>query len=83
VDSPPSEDESDSENEKNFDQDRYNVFHKLKMGYVSPMKGIEEEFFIERIKEWMKLENYIDNIKEELILYCEDFGPVQAFRIFV
>ena len=83
MDSPPLEDESSSENEKNFDQDRYNVFHKLKMGYVSPMKGIEEEFFIERIKEWMKLENYIDNIKEELILYCEDFGPVQAFRIFV
>lgn len=83
MDSPPLEDEIDSENEKNFDQDRYNVFHKLKMGYVSPMKGIEEEFFIERIKEWMKLENYIDNIKEELILYCEDFGPVQAFRIFV
>lgn len=53
------------------------------MGYISPMKGIEEEFFIEKIKEWSKLENYIDGIKEDLILYCEDFGPVQAFRIFV
>jgi EF-hand domain pair len=68
---------------KQFDQDRYNVYHSLKMGYVSPMKGVEEEYLIERIKEWMKLENFIDNIKEELILYCEDFGPVQAFRIFV
>lgn len=66
-----------------FDQDRYNVYHHLKMGYISPMKGVEEENFIERIKEWMKLENFIDNIKEQLILYCEDFGPVQAFRIFV
>ena len=47
------------------------------------MKGIEEENFIERIKEWMRIESYIDSIKEELILYCEDFGPVQAFRIFV
>ena len=46
------------------------------MGYVSPMKGIEEEFFIDRLKEWLRLENYIDTIKEELILYCEDFGPV-------
>ena len=53
------------------------------MGYVSPLKGIEEENFIERIKEWMRIELYIDSIKEELILYCEDFGPVQAFRIFV
>jgi hypothetical protein len=53
------------------------------MGYVSPMKGVEEEFFIDRLKEWLQLENYIDSIKEELILYCEDFGPVQAFRIFV
>lgn len=47
------------------------------------MKGIEEENFIERIKEWMNIENYIDKVREELILYCEDFGPVQAFRIFV
>ncbi len=46
------------------------------MGYVSPLKGIEEENFIERIKEWMRIELYIDSIKEELILYCEDFGPV-------
>ena len=53
------------------------------MGYVSPMKGVEEEHFIDRMKDWLKLENYIDSIKEELILYCEDFGPVQAFRIFV
>lgn len=53
------------------------------MGYVSPMKGIEEEHFIDRLKDWLKIENYIDSIKEELILYCEDFGPVQAFRIFV
>jgi hypothetical protein len=53
------------------------------MGYISPMKGIEEENFIERIKEWMQIENYIDKVREELILYCEDFGPVQAFRIFV
>ena len=68
---------------QDFDQERYNVFHQLKMGYVSPMKGIEEENFIERIKEWMRIESYIDSIKEELILYCEDFGPVQAFRIFV
>lgn len=59
------------------------MFHKLKMGYVSPMKGIEEEHFIDRLKDWLKIENYIDSIKEELILYCEDFGPVQAFRIFV
>jgi hypothetical protein len=55
---------------------RYNLFHKLKMGYVSPMKGIEEENLIERIKEWMKIENYIDKVREDLILYCEDFGPV-------
>jgi len=53
------------------------------MGYISPMKGIEEENFIERIKEWMNIENYIDKVREELILYCDDFGPVQAFRIFV
>jgi EF-hand domain pair len=53
------------------------------MGYVSPMKGIDEENFIERIKEWMRIEAYIDSIREELIMYCEDFGPVQAFRIFV
>jgi hypothetical protein len=53
------------------------------MGYVSPMKGIEEEHFIDKMKEWLKLETYIDGVKEELILYCEDFGPVQAFRIFV
>jgi hypothetical protein len=79
----PGEDNEDSEGEERFDQDRYNVFHKLKMGYVSPMKGIEEEFFIDRLKEWLRLENYVDSIKEELILYCEDFGPVQAFRIFV
>lgn len=59
-----------------FDQEKYNLFHKLKMGYVSPMKGIEEENLIERIKEWMKIENYIDKVREDLILYCEDFGPV-------
>jgi hypothetical protein len=60
----------------NFHVYRYNLFHKLKMGYVSPMKGIEEENLIERIKEWMKIENYIDKVREDLILYCEDFGPV-------
>ena len=69
--------------QKPFDQEKYNLFHKLKMGYISPMKGIEEENFIERIKEWMQIENFIDKVREELILYCEDFGPVQAFRIFV
>lgn len=69
--------------DEQFDQDRYNVYHKLKMGYVSPMKGIEEEHFIDKMKEWLKVETYIDGVKEELILYCEDFGPVQAFRIFV
>jgi Ca2+-binding EF-hand superfamily protein len=69
--------------DEHFDQDRYNVFHKLKMGYVSPMKGMEEENFIDRLKDWLRLETYIDSIKEELILYNEDFGPVQAFRIFV
>lgn len=43
MESPPSEDdESDDGDDKNFDQDRYNVFHKLKMGYVSPMKAKEE-----------------------------------------
>jgi hypothetical protein len=63
-------------NYNNFHVYRYNLFHKLKMGYVSPMKGIEEENLIERIKEWMKIENYIDKVREDLILYCEDFGPV-------
>lgn len=40
------------------------------------MVGIEEENLIERIKEWMQIENYIDKVREDLILYCEDFGPV-------
>ena len=47
------------------------------------MKCIEEENFIERIKDWIRIESYIDSVREDLILYCEDFGPVQAFRIFV
>lgn len=47
------------------------------------MKGREEEVFIEILNQQLKLECELEEVKEELILYCNDFNPVQAFRIFV
>lgn len=47
------------------------------------MKGEEEDAFVNMLKQQLKLECELEEIKEELVLYCNDFNPVQAFRIFV
>lgn len=47
------------------------------------MKGREEDVFVGILKEQLKLECELEEVKEDLILYCNDFNPVQAFRIFV
>ncbi|CDW82155.1 ef hand family protein [Stylonychia lemnae] len=77
--------QSNSKVQKNqtFDQKHYDVYHKLRRGYVSPMKGREEDVFVDILKQQLKLECELEDYKEELILYCHEFNPVLAFRIFV
>lgn len=59
-----------------FDQKSYDEYHKLRRGYVSPMKGREEDIFVDILKQQLKLECELEEVKEELILYCNDFNPV-------
>eukprot|EP00347_Sterkiella_histriomuscorum_P004011 403362091 len=69
--------------QKKFDQNEYDLYHKLRRGYISPMKGKEEEVFVNILKEQLKLECNLEEVKEGLVLYCNDFNSVQAFRVFV
>lgn len=48
----------------------------MRRGYVSPMKGREEDVFVSILKEQLKLECELEEVKEDLILYCNDFNPV-------
>jgi hypothetical protein len=55
----------------------------MRRGYVSKMKMNEEEIFVEILRNQMKLEVELEEVKEEMIMYCHDFNSVQAFKIFV
>jgi hypothetical protein len=48
----------------------------MRRGYISPMKGREEDVFVSILKEQLKLECELEEVKEELILYCSEFNPV-------
>lgn len=53
------------------------TYHLIRHGYVSPMKGPNEEtYFVEKLKEMLGLERSVEEAKEELILYCCDFNPI-------
>ena len=47
------------------------------------MKMNEEEVFVGILRNQMKLEVELEEVKEEMIMYCHDFNSIQAFKIFV
>lgn len=59
-----------------FNQEEYDAYHLMRRGYVSPLKGTEEDFFVTRLKDWLKLENHLEEVKEELIMFAHDFNPI-------
>ena len=70
-------------NELQFkNKEEIDEFNTVRRGYVSPMKGFEEDFFVSLLKTQFQLEKELEQLKGKLIIKCTDFNPIIGFKLF-